>query len=258
MKSLPRLLLVILFFSVLFFALRTYGGYIGYDIPTLISDLGGITYLYATVGTIFAIFAAFIIMSESQDWTTLSAAAKDEIRDLNELLLWSGKLSEDLANRFSKNIDQYLDVVVSDEWEALSRGIESSMINSVILKFHDLVYDAAKEDVEIGGHLFVVFGEFLNHRDIRVAYSWQPLPIILKFTVALVALSVTGLSFFIGVRNAWLDYIFLLCIVTLVAVIITVIDDLDNPLRPGDWCLRSDGYKVLLRRLRQFKRPPKL
>src|ERR1017187_1812574 len=253
MKSLFKLLLIIIAFSIFFFWLRFYGPYVGYDISTLVSDLGGLAYLYSTVGTIFAIFAAFVIVSESQDWDALSAAAKDEVRDLNELLLWSQKLSGNLSKKFSKTIEHYLETVITNEWQSLRNGIESSDVEPIISAFHDLLAEAGKENADIASHLFSSFSELLDDRATRVEYSWQPLPTILKFTVTLVAMAIMGLSFFIGVKDIWLDYIFMVCIITLGTVILLVIDDLDNPLRPGEWCLTSDNHQRLLNTLRRSR-----
>jgi uncharacterized membrane protein required for colicin V production len=251
MKSLSKLLLIIIAFSVFFFGLRFYGQYIGYDIGTLVSDLGGLTYLYSTVGTIFAVFAAFVIISESQDWSRLSVASKDEVRDLNELFLWSKRLSKPLSEKCSQTIQQYLETVIDKEWKSLREGSESAETESIISTFHDLLILASKENLDIGAHMFTSFNELLSHRAIRIEYSCQPLPAILKFTVFLVDVAVIGLSLFIGVKNLWLDFMFMLCIVTLGSVILMVVDDLDNPLRPGEWCLTSNGHQRLLNNIRR-------
>jgi hypothetical protein len=253
MKSLSRLLLIVLAFSFLFFGLRLYGQYIGYNVNILVSDLGGLAYLYSTVGTIFAIFAAFVIVSESQDWNTLNAAAKDEVRDLNELFLWSKRLPKPLSKEFSQTIQQYLEAVINREWPLLVKGNEPADAEPAISAFHDIIIRASAYDHDIGDHLFILFTDLLNHRAVRIEYSWQPLPTILKFTITLVDVAVMGLSFFIGVRNLGLDYIFMLCIVTLGTVILMVVDDLDNPLRPGEWCLTSDNHKRILQNIRHSR-----
>ncbi len=54
------------------------------------------------------------------------------------------------------------------------------------------------------------------------------------------------LSLFIGVKNPWIDYIFTLSIGVLAYTIYIVIDDLDNPFRPGAWHLTPQDYKMLL------------
>ena len=183
MRSIIKVSVVLVAFSALFFGLRMYGIYVGYDVATLVSDVGGLAYLYSTVGTIFAIFAAFVIVSESQDWNTLNGATKNEVRDLSELLSWSKRLSPYLAEKFASNIKQYLAVVIETEWKSLEKGIESPETEPLIEAFHDLISEASKESHDIASHMFTSFDEFLNHRATRIEYSWQPLPAILKFTV---------------------------------------------------------------------------
>jgi hypothetical protein len=254
MKSVLKLVPIICIFSIAFFLLREFGGYIGYNIGALVSDVGGLAYLYSTVGTLFAIFAAFVIVSESQDWNALNSASKDEVRDLNELLLWSTSLSKSLSARWSQAIRRYLEAVIEKEWESLKMGHTSREAELALSAFHGLLIDASKEKKDVGSRMFTIFNELLNHRSIRVEYSWQPLPMILKFTIVLVDIAVVVLSLFIGVKDLWLDYIFMVCIVTLGSVILIVVDDLDNPLRPGEWWLTSDNYKRLFSSIRMLKR----
>ena len=254
MSSLGRLFVIIFGFTILFFGLRTFGSNFGYNVGTLVGDLGGLAYLYSTVGTIFAIFAGFVIVSESQDWNKLNEATKAEIRNLREMLLWSAKLPAGLAKRFSDAIARYLQIVVGNEWGTLEKGQTCAKTDLVILDFHNLLIEAGKADSDLASNLFSALSGFIENRAIRIEYSWQPLPTILKFTVTLVALSVMTLSLLIGVRNTWLDYIFTLCIVTLVSVILMVVDDLDNPLRPGEWYLSDAGHRQLLNGLQQIER----
>ena len=60
-----------------------------------------------------------------------------------------------------------------------------------------------------------------------------------------------ALSLFIGVRDVWLDYIFTGSIATLAFTIYTVIQDLNQPLRPGGWHLTTRDYERLLARLKK-------
>ncbi len=250
MKSIPKLIFVLGIFSAIFFALRVYGKYIGYDIDTLVSDLGGLTYLYSTIGTIFAIFAAFVMISESEDWNSLVNAQKNEIRELNELLLWSKGLPLEIEDKLHNLVKQYLRQVVDDEWNKLSHGKENFQTEKTIDELHDVLSQISKENKEISSRLFSTFDKILEHRITRIEYSYEPMPKILKMTVFLVATFLIVLSLFIGVHNIWLDYIFMFCIVTLTSVILLVIDDLDNPLRPGDWYLTTDNYLRLFNKLK--------
>ena len=79
MKSLMKLIGILILFSIIFFSLRFYGGYVGYDIDNLIANLEGVAWLYSTIGTIFAVLAAFVIVSEISDWNVLLESSREEV-----------------------------------------------------------------------------------------------------------------------------------------------------------------------------------
>ncbi len=246
MKSILKLFCIVVAFSIIFFLLRFHGNYLGYNVDTLITDLGGLTYLYSTVGTIFAVFSAFLILSESQDWNTLVNSSKNEIRYLNEILLWSSSFSSQINNEVAELSKRYLKEVVGSEWTKLSNGQEDSDTAKILDEFHKVIARVSKDNQQFSSVLFLSFNNFLSNRSIRIDYSYEPLAKILKMTVIFVAVVLIILSLLIGVHNLWLDYLFMLSIVTLVSVILLVIDDLDNPLKPGDWYLSSEEYNKLL------------
>ncbi len=250
MKSVFKLVSVLIIFSIIFFILRTYGNYFGYNVDILVSNLGGLTYLYSTVGTIFAVFTGFVIVSEASDWNTLVNSSKNEVTELNEVLLWSSKLPTPIAKKISQNVESYLDAVINDEWKVLEKGEKSKKTEDALSAFHPTISDAFKENSDLGSAIFTSFNNILNYRFARVEYSWQPLPKILKFTIFFVDAVLILLSLLIGVRDTALDYIFMICIVALGSVILMVIEDLDNPLKEGEWYLKPDGYKNLLNSIR--------
>ena|SRR5258708_37744355 len=115
MRNFLKIILFSILFSALFYFLRTQGPLGAYNIRLLISDLGGVTYLYSTIGIIFAIFAAFVILSESERWNELSDSVRGEISELNELLLWTKHLPQNTAVKFKSDIREYLEATVA-EW----------------------------------------------------------------------------------------------------------------------------------------------
>ena len=250
MKSVIKVALIGILFSIGFYFLRTHGFSIHYNVSILISDLGGLVYLYSTVGMIFAVFAAFVVVSEAQDWNMLVNAAKNEVGALSEIWLWSEQLSEDLKKKYKNCIEGYLENVINDEWARAAQGQESSQTSESVQPFHNLISKASTEDKELGRRIFSAFTNLLSNRSTRLELSYEPLPKILKFTVTLVATALIVLSLLIGVRDAWLDYVFLLSIVILVSIILLVINDLDNPLDPGEWYLKPKMYQELLSQLR--------
>lgn len=247
MKSFAKLVSVLILFSLVFFYLRFYGVGIGYDVNHLISNLDGVAWLYSTIGTIFAVLAAFVIVSEIGDWNTLLESSREEVKELNELFQWSKSLSPELSNEFKENIKKYLEIVVEKEWtQVRDTGNENETARLTMDKFHSLISKAIKENSEIASFMFKTLDEIVDKRAMRVEFSFDTVPKITKYTAILVDIALIMLSFFIGVRSMWLAFIFQFCIVALGSVILFVLDDLDNPLRDGDWCLKPELYKKLL------------
>ncbi len=247
MKPSLKLISVLVLFSIAFFLLRAEGSYVHYNVSTLVSNLGGLTYLYSTVGMMFAVFAAFIIVSESQDWTTLENATRNEINEWKVLLLWSKHLPSELNVKFKNAVRNYVQLIINDEWKKLPRGIKSEVTEAALADMHDLFSSLLTEHSVFASSIIDSFNDIIKYRDDRLNYSFRPMPGFLRFTVLLVDVILISLSLFIGVKNIGLDYLFMLSIVTLGCTVFIVIDDLDNPLRPGEWCLTSDGFKELLK-----------
>jgi hypothetical protein len=80
------------------------------------------------------------------------------------------------------------------------------------------------------------------------------MPTILKRIVVFADGLLILLSLFIAVNNLALDYIFTASIGLLAFTLILVVDDLDNPFRPGAWHLTTKGYEALLEELTSNKK----
>ena len=211
-------------------------------------DLGGIPWLYASVCLIFSILAGFVIQHEWNQWNSFVDATHGEVSTLRALWLWSQPIPE-VSEKLREAIRRYLTVTIQNEWcanasresEAASRALATVQEEASTL-FHRS---------ELGMTALGMVGDLLRHREHRLHSSQRRMPIILRATVGLADGLVIFLSLFIGVKHLWLDFLFTLSIGLLAYVVFLVIDDLDNPLRPGIWHLTSKPYEHLLAQLLQ-------
>jgi len=101
------------------------------------------------------------------------------------------------------------------------------------------------------GLLFLsLLNDLIRNRNIRIYQGGSHIPHILKNMLIFTDILLIILSLFIGVKNPWLDYVFTLSIGVLAYIIYIVIDDLDNPFRPGAWHLSPKEYQTLLDSIR--------
>lgn len=240
---------IVIFFilsTLTFVLLRTQGQYLGYNIETLIGNLGGLVYLYSTIGIIFAIFSAFVILSESERWSNLVSATKAEVGELRELWLWSKHYPDNIRDDFRKSIRKYLEEVIKGGWNE-GEGVTKSLETEQVLdSLHDSIYELSKEKPELMTEVFEDFTELLKYREDRIAYISFHLPQILKNTLLFSNVLLIVFSFLIGVKDVWLDYIFVISIANLGYLIYLLVDDMDNPTRPGGWHLTTKDYQELL------------
>jgi len=250
MKTSIKIILFLLIFTLGFYLLRTQGQYVYYNVEALVADLGGLGWLHSTISVIFAILAAFVILSEVERWNSLVEAVKGEVGKLNELWLWSHHLPGNLKADFSNNIKQYLQTLIEEEWQGSENKQKSLKIGNILNSLHDNIYKILKEAPDLMPEVFSTFSELIEYREKRIHYASFHLPKILKKTLIFSDILLVMLSLLIGVHNPWLDYLFMASIGCLGYVIYLLIDDMDNPTRPGGWHITTSDYQELLNKIK--------
>lgn len=206
-------------------------------------DLGGIPWLYSAICLIFSILAAFTIQKEWENWNHLVESIKGEADALRELQLLSQHLSNDIRENILKCITDYL-YTIQGEWPEMEQGKRSESEEKTLDALRNKIVGLTEETGRM--QLIPLFNDLLRNRNRRLYQSVIHIPHILKNTLIFADVLLIFLSLFIGVKNPWLDYIFTLSIGVLAYTIYIVIDDLDNPFRPGAWHLTPKEYQILL------------
>ena len=248
MKSIPKLFLFSVVFSSAFWSIRTidHGKILRVDLL----DLGGIPWLYSAISLIFSILAAFTIQKEWEQWNELVEATKEERNALRELWDWSNYLSKDNQQKIVEGIIKYLSVILQ-EWPRLGQGESSEAGENILDSLRNTIMALTEKTHRLP--LLSLFNDLIKNRNKRIFQSGSRIPPILKNTLIFADLLVIILSLFIGVKNPFLDYLFTLCIGLLAYTIHIVIDDLDNPFRPGAWHLTHRDYQILLNKINKIQ-----
>lgn len=246
MKTFPKTILFIVLYTVIFIFLRQAGSQVGYNVDALTSDLGGLAYLYSTVGLIFAIFAASVMVFESQRWDNLIDSVKSEVSELDELWAWSALLENEHSANLHNNIKKYLEISIANIKDLASS--REALVVTVEPMRKD-IFQLAEKASPTGQHLMDTLDNFIEFRTRRINYSVYQLPKILKGALLFNTILLIVLSYLIGVHNVWLNYIFLISVTTLTSFIYFIIDDMDNPYRAGNWQIEATDFEKLLKKL---------
>jgi hypothetical protein len=251
MKFTLKIILFVGIFSLIFFGLHDSDFY---NKKVILADLGGIPWLYASIGTLFSILAGFIIQKEWENWNSLVDAVGGEVNTLREMWLWSRYLPEETGEIFHNSIQIYLEEMSNDGLRKSEQEIVSGRIEESMAKLNAVMFTMFQNQSSIAANGFNFFTKLIEKRTERIRFSAHHVPSSIKRIILLSTALMICLSLFIGVKNIWLDYTYTLSVSMLAYVIFLVIDDLDHPLSPGGWHLTAKPYQKLLERISAYKK----
>ncbi len=212
------------------------------------STQNGLAGFYSVDGVIFGLIVAFVIQREWEIWTNLSESVQTEIDSIREMWKWSNYAESTLCEKAHQHLEGYLRAIVS-EWNKKGEGERSKSVDAELDGLRGMLVHMSLSMSGLGGQLQGAFTDLIRARNQRLNFSSEHMPGILKRIVILADVLLILLSLFIAVNNVYLDYIFTASIGLLAFTLILVVDDLDNPFRPGTWHLTTKGYEALLKEL---------
>jgi uncharacterized membrane protein YqjE len=246
MSLIRKLIPFLVVFGTIFYFIRTSSFY---DTRLLLSNIDGTPYLYAVVGTVFGVLAAFAIQKEWDEWNALTDAVRGEVDGLEKLYLWSSNFPEKIKNEIHNNIRCYLQLIIKEGWHYSEKGEKSQEVEDVITDLNNSIYKIFDEAPQLMPTSFALLSIILNNRSARLQHSAEHMPPMLRNTLRFAAFLLIALSMFIAIKDIWLAYLFTASIASLAYAIFLVLTDLDNPLKPGDWHITTKDYKALLAKI---------
>jgi hypothetical protein len=250
MRLILKIFIFLVLFGLFFYFLRESDFY---NSRIILADVGGIPWLYATIGTLFSILSGFTIQKEWENWNNLMDAVSNEVHILKEMWVWSRFLSAPVNQIFHISIKSYLEEMSDNGLYKSEQNIASSKIEESISVMNKTIFDMFKEQPLIAKNAFSFFTKLIDQRNQRIRYSSHHVPKFIKGIMFFATSLMIILSMFVGIKNVWLDFIFTLSVSMLSYVIYLVIDDLDHPLVPGGWHLTASPYKKLLTEINASK-----
>ena len=246
MALIKKLIPFIIIFGTIFYFIRTSSLY---NTRLLISNIDGVPYLYAVVGTIFGVLAGFAIQKEWDEWNALTDAVRGEVDGLEKLHLWSSNFPEKIKSRIHIDIKRYLSLIIKEGWRYSEKGEKSQEVEDVITDLNNSIYGIFDEAPQLMPTSFALLSVVMNNRSARLQHSAEHMPPLLRNTLRFAAFLLIGLSMFIAIKDIYLAFLFTASIASLSYAIFLVLNDLDNPLKPGDWHITTKDYQALLAKI---------
>jgi hypothetical protein len=247
MHIFKKITIFIILFSILFWSLRLFRIL---PLEILKNNLLGISSLYSVITLIFSIISAFVIQNQWNRWTNIETALKGETDALWELIIFTEQLSPKIRKKLKVSIKIYLQKASRENWKKIENNFYPKETEIALRNIQRNIINLANRkeiETEMARSIFL---EIISNRNNRVHHSAGRLPFLLYILILVVTAMVILFSLLISINNTIIDYILTTSIGFLGVFIFTIIDDLNNPFRPGSWHITSRKYSKLLSKVR--------
>jgi len=245
-----KLVVFIICFTVIFWIVRLSG-----ILPQagLNIDLRSIPVLFGAGNFLFSIISGFVIQAQWSKWDTLIDATRGEVSTLRQLFIVAHHFPVKERNDIRFHIYKYLDIYCNVSTNAKGKDViyRSRKVDEAMVRIEDTMFAAAKRNPDIGNQAFTYLTRAMEYREIKLQSGVHQLPLPIRVFLLFATGSVIVGSLFMPFVNLMYNYYFTLVVASLAFGIIMIVDDFDNPFRPGIYYLSVDAHKELRNEIRR-------
>jgi hypothetical protein len=189
-------------------------------------------FIFAAVGVIYGVLLAFMVLVVWQEYAEANVSAQHEANALANVYRLAGGFPDPFGPRLQAAAVHYGRTVVADEWPKMAVGEPSERateaIESLWAIHRELHLDKATAD-EHEDDLFQSLERLSNERRIRLLASRDELPGLLWLLLIGGGLVTIGFTLFLRAPNSVAHLLMAAAFAALVAFVIFLIVELDNP-----------------------------
>jgi hypothetical protein len=194
------------------------------------NEQGGV--LFSVVGTIYAIFLAFLVVVA---WDSLGDAEQSVVEEGSTVLSLHhdfGALPEPARSRLRAAAEGYARAVVDDEWATLARGVESDVAHERLDALWDLfleVEPVTPKEQAVYSEAFTRLNELAKQRAVRVLASEAAIPTVFWLLLVFGGVATVGFTFFMGMRSLTVQLALTAVMTAMICSALFLIVVLDHP-----------------------------
>jgi hypothetical protein len=239
-----KLVVFVVGFTLLFWAVR-----MSNILPQtrLNSDIKSIPVLFGVGNFLFSIISGFVIQSQWRKWDILMDATRGEVSTLRQLFIVAHHFPVQARNDIRFHIYRYLDTYCKVSSHAKGKDLlyRSRKVDEALMRIEDTMFAASKRYPDVGTFAFNYLTRAMEYREIKLQSSIHRLPLPIRVFLIFATGSVIIGSLFMPFANLFYNYYFTLIVASLAFGILMIVDDFDNPFRPGIYYLSVDAHKEL-------------
>jgi len=215
------------------------------------------TAIFAVVGTVYGLIAAFAIVAVWQDYTDANTVVSQEANALGALEHMSRGFDVVTKRQVQEAARTYAYEIIHDEWPAMARGKDSERVQGALTELWQVYTDMAGKPKQADQSLYersiYQLTEMDTNRRARLAASQDRIPTILWLMLYSGALSTLVLAYLFESPNDWFQrlVVALLAATTMFAVFLCAA--LEGPF-DGDIAVSSKPFQYVIDHMQNLER----
>ncbi|MBF0546678.1 MAG: DUF4239 domain-containing protein [Candidatus Riflebacteria bacterium] len=207
-------------------------------------------FIYATIGVIFGVLIAFVVLIV---WEQLNETKKNaEVESGVALALYrNASLYPDKAQSedLKKQLQSIVRSILEEEYPAMQKMASSpptfQLIEAFWQKLRDLEPKTAKENI-LYSQILKEMDEWAKLRSLRLQAAREELPGAVWISLIFGTLITIAFTFIFPCENRKVHYLMSGAVALLIAFVLYNIIELDHPFM-GSVCVKPEGYELMLR-----------
>jgi len=211
----------------------------------------------SVLGTTYAVIIGFMLWNVWNNFQSAQINAEVEANSLVNIYRLSQGFSSAQAAEVQKLAREYADVMVDEEWPAMSQQRLSPTSFQIIQQLWTALVKAEVDEAPRPMSVGQAFAELENmtqHRRIRELQSRSSLPAILWTILIVGAIITVGSSCLFGTESFSLHFILVFSLTLLVSLVLVAIADIDRPFQ-GSLHVEPDAFKLAHETFRKLSGP---
>lgn len=198
------------------------------------------------LGTTYAVILAFMLWNVWSNFQSAQVNAELEANSLVNIYRLSQGLSPAQAAEIQRLARKYADVMLADEWPAMSKGNVSSTSFEITQQLWTVMAGAQASQASQTLSISQALAELANmsqHRRIRQLQSRSSLPVILWIILIVGGVITIGSSCLFATENFKLHFILVLALSLMISLVLVAIADIDRPFQ-GSVHVNPDAFRL--------------
>jgi hypothetical protein len=210
------------------------------------NDIAG--FIFATLGVIYAVLLAFIVVITWQDFDKASDVTSNEAHCLTSLYLDTTSFPEKVRSEIKSDLINYANAIIDDEWQTMTKGQGSAKVQNIQNKLWWLYSSfQPKNDTQ---KIFLAesvkkLTQASEMRMQRLNYAGSGIHPLLYFVLFVGSLITIGFTMLFGTENIIPHLIMTSLLAAMIAITLFLIIAMDYPFT-GGISIKPDVFSNIL------------